>query len=159
LPQRNRILGNVARIVAALLLSRHLEVAGDGDQQVTFQRMLLNGIIGVAMITLAACGSDGRSPSPTAPGAATVAAVAVTSASTTAPSFQLTATARMSDGTARDVTSTAAWESSNPLIATVSSTGMVTVAGNGDLDVRATYRSVTGSLHLVVASPRVVASR
>ena len=145
--------------MAALLLSRHLEVAGDGDQQVTFQRMLLNGIIGVAMITLAACGSDGRSPSPTAPGAATVAAVAVTSASTTAPSFQLTATARMSDGTARDVTSTAAWESSNPLIATVSSTGMVTVAGNGDLDVRATYRSVTGSLHLVVASPRVVASR
>ena len=66
-------------------------------------------------------------------------------------SFQLTATARMSDGSTRDVTSSAAWESSNPGIAAVSSTGMVTVVGNGELDVRATYQNVMGSMHLSVA--------
>jgi hypothetical protein len=113
-------------------------------------RTLRNGIAGVAMIALVACGSDGRPLSPTGPSAATVAAVVVTSASTAAASFQLTATARMSDATSRDVTSTAVWESSNPLLATVSSTGMVTVVGSGELDVRATYQSVTGSMHLRV---------
>jgi Carboxypeptidase regulatory-like domain/Bacterial Ig-like domain (group 2) len=118
---------------------------------ITVQRTLLNGIAGVAIITLAACGSDGRPASPTAPSTATVAAVVVTGGSTAAASFQLTATARMSDGTARDVTSSAAWESSNPVIAAVSSTGMVTVVGSGELDVRATYQNVTGSMHLSVA--------
>ena len=54
----------------------------------------------------------------------------------------------MSDGSTRDVTSSAAWESSNPGIAAVSSTGMVTVVGNGELDVRATYQNVMGSMHL-----------
>jgi hypothetical protein len=124
---------------------------------VTVQRTLVNGIAGVAIITLAACGSAGNSPSPTAPSAATVAAVAVTSASPAAAAFQLTATARLSDGTARDVTSSAAWTSSNPLLATVSPTGMVTVVGSGELDVRATYRNVTGALHLLVTRPSVVA--
>ena len=124
---------------------------------VPVQRTLLNCIAGVAMITLAACGSDGRSPIPTAPSTATVAAIVVTSASTAAASFQLTAVARMSDGTARDVTGTAAWESSNPLLATVSSTGMVTVVGSGGLDVHAMYQNVTGSLHLLVARLNVVA--
>jgi len=86
---------------------------------VTVQRTLLNGMAGVAMLTLAACGSDGHPASPTAPSTATVAAVVVTGGSTAAVSFQLTATARMSDGSARDVTSSAAWESSNPAIAAV----------------------------------------
>jgi hypothetical protein len=124
---------------------------------VTVQRTLVNGIAGVAIITLAACGSAGNSPSPTAPSTATVAAVAVTSASPAAAAFQLTATARLSDGTARDVTSSAAWTSSNPLLATVSPTGMVTVVGSGELDVRATYQNVTGALHLSVTRPSVVA--
>jgi len=57
----------------------------------------------------------------------------------------------MSDGSARDVTSSAAWESSNPGIAAVSSTGMVTVVGSGELDLRATYQNVMGSMHLSVA--------
>jgi carboxypeptidase family protein/Big-like domain-containing protein len=123
---------------------------------ITVQRTLLNSIAGIAMLTLAGCGSAGHPTSPTAPSTATVAAVVVTGGSTAAVSFQLTATARMSDGTSRDVTSSAAWESSDPVIAAVSSTGMVTVVGSGELDVRATYQNVTGSMHLSVAR-RVVA--
>jgi hypothetical protein len=116
-----------------------------------FQQTLLNAIAGVAMITIAACGGDGPSPSPTAPSPARVTAVVIASASTSHDSFQLNATAQMSDGTARDVTRTATWESSNPLLATISSTGMVIVVGSGEVDVRATYQSATGSLHLLVA--------
>jgi hypothetical protein len=123
---------------------------------VTVQRTLLNAIAGVAIVTLVACGNDGRPSNPTAPSTATVAAVVVSGGSTAAASFQLTATARMSDGSARDVTGSAAWESSNPGIAAVSSTGMVTVVGSGELDVRATFQSVTGAMHLSVAR-RVVA--
>jgi len=111
-------------------------------------------IVGVAMINLAACGG---SPNPTAPSAATVATIGVTSASEATASFQLTATARLSDGSTRDVTSTAAWTSSNALFATVSPTGMVTVVGSGELDVRAVYQNVTGSLHLSLVKSSVVA--
>jgi hypothetical protein len=53
------------------------------------------------------------------------------------------------------VTPVAKWESSMPSLATVAPTGMVTVAGSGDVDLRATYQAVTGSLHLrVVYTPR-----
>lgn len=110
-----------------------------------------------AGVMATACGSSSPNPTaPTSPGA-TVSAVVVTSASTSGASFQLTATARMSDGNARDVTGAATWESSNPVLATVSSTGRVTVVGNGELDVRATYQSVAGSMHLLVGTLPVVA--
>jgi hypothetical protein len=117
---------------------------------------LRQGIAGVAMITLAACGSSGGAGSPTAPGAS-VSTVVVTSASTGAAFFRLTASARMSDGTVRDVTNAATWESSNPLLAAVSSTGMVTVVGSGEVDVRATYQNVTGTLRLSVTTLAVAA--
>ena len=65
-------------------------------------------------------------------------AVNVTSASTSGQNFQLIATARLSDGTNTDVTRSARWESTNPTLATVSDTGMVTVVSNGEVDVRAT---------------------
>jgi hypothetical protein len=110
-------------------------------------------VASVVMINLAACGN---SPSPTAPSAVTVATIGVTSASQATASFQLTATARLSDGSARDVTSTAAWTSSNALIATVSPTGMITVVGSGELDVRAVYQNITGALHLSVAKAFVI---
>jgi hypothetical protein len=61
--------------------------------------------------------------------------------------------ARMSDGSSRDVTTAAAWESSNTRVATVSSTGNVSVVANGELDVRATYQGVSGSMHLTVSLP------
>lgn len=113
-------------------------------------------IMVAAGVIAAACSSSPNPAAPT-PAVATVSAVVVTGASTSGLSFQLTATARMSDGTTRGATSTATWSSSNGLLATVSSTGMVTVVGGGEFDVRATYEGVTGSLHLVIASLPVVA--
>jgi len=107
------------------------------------------------MVFAAACGSNSpTTPTPT-PSSATLTGLTVTAASPTASVFQLVATARFSDNTTKDVTSVAQWASSNPSAATVASTGMVTVVGSGDVELRATYQTVTNSLRLtVIFSPR-----
>lgn len=109
--------------------------------------LLLVGMLAVA------CGSSATNPAAPTPAGATVTAVAVTGAST-APSFQLTAMARMSDGSAHDVTRNATWESSATHVATVTSTGLVTVVGNGDVDLRATYQGIVGALHASFNAPK-----
>src|SRR5436853_1414391 len=109
-----------------------------------FGRLRLYSIVLGVFVVVNACGKS--TPVPTIPtsSAATVNGVVVTSATASGASFQLTATAKMADGSSRDVTGAATWESSNPLLATVSSTGLVLVLGNGEIDVRATYQNVTG---------------
>jgi hypothetical protein len=69
--------------------------------------------------------------------------------------FQLTAIARSPDGSTRDVTRSAAWESSDITIASVSLSGLVTVVGNGDVVIRASYRGVTGARTFTVSVPRM----
>jgi hypothetical protein len=59
----------------------------------------------------------------------------------------------MSDDTMRDVTSLSQWDCSDRALATVSTTGMLTVISGGDIDVRATYQGVGGSMHLLVSTP------
>jgi hypothetical protein len=112
-------------------------------------------LFAAAVVTAAGCGDNAA---PTAPSTtATVSSVSVTGATTTGLSFQLKATAGMSDGTSSDATATAAWSSSNIGLATVSSTGLVTVVGGGEFDIRATYQTVTGSLHVRLSSVPVSA--
>jgi hypothetical protein len=67
-------------------------------------------------------------------------------------SFQLAATASLADNTTRDVTRLANWTSTDPTIATVSASGMVTVNGSGGVEVQASYSGITGSLFLRVAA-------
>lgn len=104
----------------------------------------------LATFTLVSCGSSSPNPAAPAPSGAKVMAVAVASTQTSTTSFQLKATAQLSDGTTRDVTAAATWESSNAALATVSAGGVVTVISSGELDIRATYQGVAGSLHLLV---------
>ena len=66
---------------------------------------------------------------------------------------QLFAQAKYSDGTAADVTNGALWQSSNPVIATVSNEGLLKAAAEGAADISATYQSVPGSLHTEVRKP------
>jgi hypothetical protein len=118
----------------------------------------LSAIVALVLGTAAACSSNSSPANPTAPTtpSATVTAVTISSTATSTRSFQLNATARLSDGTTKDVTAGATWNSSNPSLATVSSTGLVTVVGTGELDVRATYQNIVGTLHLFVATLPVV---
>src|SRR5262249_13741294 len=80
-----------------------------------------------------------------------VTAVTVTQGTVVSPTVQLTATARFSDGSSQDVTRSASWATSDASLATVSSTGLVTVHANGEVDVRATFQDVVGSLHLTLS--------
>lgn len=109
------------------------------------------------------CGST-PSPStaastPTAPSAtASVTVTTVTISGSAAlvavtQTSQLTATARLSDGASQNITSQAAWESSNPAVVVVSSSGLVTARGFGGAEVRATYQGVSGTTAVMVTPP------
>lgn len=115
----------------------------------TFAAVMMVGLFA------AACGTDAI-VAPTPPGSA-VSSVAVTRGAATGQSLQLAATARMADGTSRDVTTLATWESSDLALATVSQAGAVNMIGTGEVDVRATFENTTGTLHLQVATLSVVA--
>jgi hypothetical protein len=121
-----------------------------------YKRRRINAIaavVAIVAIALTGCGRS-SSPSPAAPAPTlSTAAVVVTGSPASTDTFQLTANARFSDGATRDVTSEARWESSNALLATVSSTGLVAIRGTGEVEFRATYQSVTGSMRLFVTQP------
>jgi len=109
---------------------------------------------------LAGCGgtpapTPSQPTSPTAPAApsVTVTGVRVGAAGNASTSIapgdtlQLFALADSSDGTASDVTNLATWQSSNPAVATVSPSGLLTAAAEGALDVTAAYSGKSGSVH------------
>ena len=102
-------------------------------------------IVGLAVSSLA-CSKSNTSPS-------TVSSIAITGiAPAVGASAQFTAIATMGDGTTQDVTSTAAWQSSNPSDATVSTTGVVTSVSAGTVQIQATYLTVTGTDSLAIGS-------
>ncbi len=70
---------------------------------------------------------------------------------------QLSAIKLTSNQTIEDVTNTAAWQSSNPVVATVSSTGFVTAQALGSTIVTASNQGTVGSL-LVSVTANTVAS-
>jgi len=76
-------------------------------------------------------------------------------ASTAKPgdSAQFTATAVMSNSTTQTITNQASWQSSNVGLATVSSSGFVAAVAAGEVDIRATYQSITGSAHVTITAP------
>jgi hypothetical protein len=89
----------------------------------------------------------------------TVSSIAVGTAGNAAPAIspgdklQLFAQATNSDGSVSDVTNLALWQSSNPVVGTVSPTGLLTAAAEGTLDVSASYSGRSGSLHAEVQKP------
>lgn len=110
--------------------------------------------IGLAVI-LVGCTSTSNSPNTPTP-VVTVESVAVSGPfSSAAPGDfgQFIATARLSNGTTQNVTMTAAWQSSNSAVASVSPTGVVSVAFAGEAEIRASYQSVVGVAHIVSTAP------
>jgi len=108
------------------------------------------------------CGSGSGSssspatPAPTTPTSPGVSSVVVTGAApVVGAEAQFTATAALSDGMTQNVTAQASWLSSNPAVATVSASGVVTGVGPGQAEVGATYQNITGSITVGIsgASP------
>jgi hypothetical protein len=108
------------------------------------------------LLLLAGCGSGAFTKiAPTTPPSTTpsLTSIVVTSPSgsiTVGQSEQLTATAKYSDGSTRNVTSSASWSSSANGTATVGKSGLITAVTSGDVKIVATLDSVTGSLALIV---------
>ena len=104
---------------------------------------------GVTIFFLVCTGCAQQPASPT-PEVTTVTIGGPASFTTLGQTGQLTATAYLVGGASQDVTNQAVWESSSPGIASVSSTGLVTVNGVGETFVRATYREKVGRLAVSV---------
>jgi hypothetical protein len=108
-------------------------------------------IIGRSVVALAVAAlAVGCSKSPTGPseatGGGTVTQVTL-GGNLSAPeggTSQLTATASKSDGTTQDVTSQATWNSSDPTVATVSATGMLSSLKEGTANISAAFGAQTG---------------
>jgi uncharacterized protein YjdB len=71
-------------------------------------------------------------------------------------STQLTATGTFSDSSTQDLTSLAAWSTSNPAIATVSQTGAVTSISSGSIQISAYFSGITGTTGLTVTTAHLV---
>jgi hypothetical protein len=122
-------------------------------------RRTLFALVAVASLS---CGGDSTPAPPTAPTpppfvgpTAVTLGTAGNLPATLAPgaSLQLWATARASDGTTTDVTNIAVWQSSDPAMASVSSTGLLRANLEGTVTVSAVYQQVTGTLTAEIRRP------
>ncbi|MGA2021779.1 MAG: Ig-like domain-containing protein [Candidatus Sulfotelmatobacter sp.] len=89
-------------------------------------------------------------------GEANVTSIAVTPSSISillGAAEQFTATATYSDGSTQDITQSATWTSSNPTVATVSSTGLAMSMLAGTTSISASSDSATGTAVLTVNAP------
>jgi hypothetical protein len=121
----------------------------------------------VGAVLAFACGSKSsptQPSTPTTPAAPTITAITVgvpgNGSTTLAPGekLQLFAQAQYSDGTTADLTNVATWQSSSPVVAIVSSSGLVTAAAEGEVDISAAYVSRVGSLHAQIQKPSCYAT-
>ena len=98
----------------------------------------------VLAVLAAACGGPAE-PSPVPRSLTVTAAV-------TGTQYQLSAVAGFSDGSTRDISAQAGWQSSDPAVASVSPSGLVTPLANGSALITATYQGVTGIIALTVVA-------
>ncbi len=105
----------------------------------------------VLALLFAACDRNPRRPTPV-PGAPSVVRLEVTGPGSIAPggAEQFRATAHMSDGSQRDVTTEAAWNSANASIISISSAGLATAHDRGEADIRVAFSEVMSTKRVMV---------
>jgi len=112
---------------------------------------LIFGLLLAAIVS--GCGGGSGSISSSPPAAPSLSSVAVTPKSATftpGASQQFDATAAYSDGSTKDVASTATWSSSNSSVATVSASGLAMGIAVGSATITATLSGVSGSANVTV---------
>lgn len=113
-------------------------------------------MVGIGVLALTtACGESSSNPSPTGP-SRTVTGVTIGGSTSVSAggTAQLTATAQYSNQTNEPVTNQAAWTSSDPTVATISATGLLTALRTGSVDVAATFQNVVGRRTVQVGAAR-----
>src|SRR5580704_16367159 len=113
------------------------------------------------MLCMPGCGSN----SSTLPGEPTLDSIVVTPAGESIPvgkTQQFAATGHYSDGTTKDLTTTATWNSTVPTVATVSNTagtnGLATGVGKGSTSITATLGTPVGQTGFDVTEPIIAIS-
>lgn len=108
----------------------------------------------VAAAMLVACSTKNDTGTPINPTTPTlrmgVRTIVVTSAPASRTTYQMTATAQMTDGTSEDVTTVSQWATSDASLATISSTGLLSVLGSGHIYVRASYQNTAGLIDMTI---------
>jgi Bacterial Ig-like domain (group 2) len=107
-------------------------------------------ILAIPLIYLWACGGSpsptAATPTPPAPPTIQALLISVPASLEAGQTVQLRADAVLSDGTAQAVTaSNVRWQASNPVVATISTTGMFNALQAGVVDVRGTYQQRTSA--------------
>ena len=113
----------------------------------------LGGLAVASVCCLAGCNASDR---PTAPsGSLLVTALTVNGPASilVGQSARFTATARLGNGATQDVTTSAAWYSSSPQVATVSGAGLVSASGLGTTAIAASYGMVSATVAVSVVGP------
>jgi len=109
---------------------------------------LIRSAVCVILASAACADSPQMAPAPT------LDSISVGMSFTSQPKqFQLGAIGRYSSGPGRALTNEVAWKSSNPEVATVSATGLLTNVGDGATTVTATYQAKSGSMTLMFPLP------
>ncbi len=105
--------------------------------------------------TMTACGGGGTPGSSGSHASVVLQSVQVVATNKSFPagvSQQFTATGSYSDGTTKDLTSTAVWSSSNPSVATITAPGIAKGISPGSFNAIATLSTVSGSVPATVVS-------
>jgi Carboxypeptidase regulatory-like domain/Bacterial Ig-like domain (group 2) len=109
----------------------------------------------IAAAIAAAC--DDRTTMLTTPSPAsriaTISVVGVASPVTLGQKIQLSASVAFSDGAQKDATAQVSWHSSDTNVASISSTGLLTIVGAGEADITADLEGVKGTAHLLATRP------
>ncbi len=106
----------------------------------------------MGLFLLAGCGSVAFSPinSPSSPSLRSITVTAANGSITAGQSEQLTATAKYSDGSTKNVTSSVSWSSSSAGVANVGKSGLVTAVTAGEVRIVAALDAVSGSMSFTV---------
>lgn len=99
----------------------------------------------IALAVLPGCNTTGTSQPSAELAVASLNVIGQQSPLNVGSTAQLTATAVLSDGSTRVVTTFASWSSTNQASATVSPSGLVTAVAVGDAEIRAAYRGSSGA--------------
>jgi hypothetical protein len=116
-----------------------------------FDRPAVRLALAAVTATVCACGGNGSS-SPAAPAATPQSIVVQASGTfvTIGQRVQMTATANYSDNSFKDVTALATWQTSNPTVVSLSTTGVATALAAGASLIRATYGGAGGTLQTTI---------
>jgi uncharacterized protein YjdB len=117
-----------------------------------FPRQFLGATLFMSALSSAACGSDTTKVVDNGKAVSSVEVDPNEETLAKGATLQFRAIVEYADGTSKDVTAdpNTVWNTSDPAVATITKSGMVTTLRGGLVDISADYKGATGDEHFVV---------